>query len=153
MLMWRRRHRPVQRLSNSACRIKDLISQTHIIYHSLNAVQIFYALRHPVRRPCSSRADLEHSTVSLHIECEDMTTAIGEHAGLGQYGPKRDGMLRPNFALVRAGKAIHWMSGMVADHQFIRCIRVLSQHLSQPLSLDVPLTSQTRPHGIDKHQE
>jgi hypothetical protein len=29
---------------------------------------------------------------------------------------------------------------------------VLSQHLSQPLSLDVPLTSQTRPHGIDKHQ-
>jgi len=74
----------VQRLSNSACRIKDLISQTHIIYHSLNAVQKFYALRHPVRRPCSSRADLEHSTVSLHIECEDMTTAIGEHAGLGQ---------------------------------------------------------------------
>jgi len=81
----------------------------------------------------------------LRIEGEDMATAIGAHAGLDQDRPERWAMLRSDFALVGAGKAVYRMHGMVADNQLMCCIPVLRQHVAQPVGLDVPFTAEARP--------
>jgi hypothetical protein len=97
---------PIKLLPNLALSIQHLIPQTGVIKGHLDTMQIFDAFWHSVSRACAGCADLQHASMHLNVERQDMAAQIRANAVLHEDVPERGTRDRLDVALILSRKAV-----------------------------------------------
>lgn len=149
----RRHRRPLQAFAYRAFGVENLIAQAILVERCLDAMEIFDAFRHPVRRAGTHRADLQHAAMGLDIEGQNMAAAIGKDAGLYENIPEALGIFMADLALIGAGATIDRKDRVMAEHQLVAGIGMRLQRRFQPLRFNMTFAAETAAERMDEDHE
>src|SRR6516162_3977698 len=90
-------------------------------------------------------ADLQHPTVHLHVEGENMAAYVGQHSAVYQNIPEGPSVLVPYFTLVCARKAVDGEHRMMSQNELVPGVFMLTQCRLQPLRFQMALASKAAP--------